>query len=160
MQARQVGRMYRSESAETLWRQIYGEVSREFGGLTGVLTERAEAQILRLSMIYALTDAAEVILPVHLEAARALWDYSVRCVHYLFGGTSGDVLADRILEDLRSGPMTTSELSFATFHNHINARQLHTALELLYLRGQVLKERVQTSGRPATRWRLSSLEGR
>jgi hypothetical protein len=37
-------------------------------------TGRAEAQVLRLSMIYALLDNTATIAEVHLRAALALWD--------------------------------------------------------------------------------------
>ena len=48
---------------------------RGHSGLYGAVTSRAEAQVVRLSLIYALLDCSPVIRQEHLLAALALWEY-------------------------------------------------------------------------------------
>src|SRR5262249_14216114 len=49
--ARNVGAMKRSSLASKLWCDIYPVLTREQPGLCGAVTSRAEAQVLRLSLI-------------------------------------------------------------------------------------------------------------
>jgi hypothetical protein len=37
----------------------------------------------------------------HLQAAKALWDYSAASVRYIFGDSLGDPVADEIMGELR-----------------------------------------------------------
>src|SRR5262249_17823093 len=66
--------------------------------LFGVITQRAAAQVLRLSMIYALMDQSNLIKPPHLKAALALWDYSEQSVKMIFEDMTGDANVDLILK--------------------------------------------------------------
>ena len=43
--------------------------------MAGAVTGRAEAQVMRISAIYALLDKSRLIRREHLEAAIALWEY-------------------------------------------------------------------------------------
>ena len=47
----------RTEAARQLWAEIYPELSEGKSGLVGALTARSEAQVLRLSCIYALLES-------------------------------------------------------------------------------------------------------
>lgn len=155
-EASTIGRMERTEDAEILWDRWYREVSEEGLGIIGALTDRAEAHVLRLSMLYALLEGTHLINILHLKAARAVWDYAFRSVRYIFGAGTGNRQADEILEDLEDGPMLQSELTTGTFSNHISAKELRVALDRLVALDLVVAERVKTTGRPATRWRLRS----
>ena len=44
------------ERGLTVWKEVYPELSREHIGLVGCLINRAEAQTLRLALVYALLD--------------------------------------------------------------------------------------------------------
>jgi hypothetical protein len=118
---------------------------------------RSEAQVTRLSLIYALADEAGEIDRPHLEAALALWDYSARSVRHLFGETTGDPDADTIDAALRRNPdgLTRTELS-ALFGRHVSAARLDRALTNLHSRGAAAATRDPTGGRPVERW-VSSL---
>ncbi len=73
--ARFVGRMQRDDQAGALWHQIYGDLANDRStGLLAAVTSRAEAQVLRLSMIYALLDRSATIREEHLRAALAVWE--------------------------------------------------------------------------------------
>src|SRR5262249_46467829 len=75
--ARGVQRLHRSPDAAQLWDAVYRELTAEQPGLYGAVTSRAEAQVLRLSMQYALLDeSAEIGVP-HLQAALALCRYCI-----------------------------------------------------------------------------------
>jgi hypothetical protein len=90
-----------SEAARGEWAQAYHELSKPRPGLAGAIAQRGEAQVVRLALIYALLDKSYQIEPVHLRAARAVWDYSEASVQYIFGASLGDDVADTILTALR-----------------------------------------------------------
>jgi hypothetical protein len=52
----------RDAAAKDLWADVYGKLSEGGTGLVGCATGRAEAQVLRLSLIYALLDGSHEIL--------------------------------------------------------------------------------------------------
>ena len=56
---------------------------------------------VRLRRIYALLDAARVIRREHIEAGLAVWDYAERSAAHIFGGLTGDPLADRLFGAIR-----------------------------------------------------------
>lgn len=82
--------MMRDEEANTLWEQRYGDLSEGENGLFGAVTGRAEAQVLRLSMVYALMDCSPIVRRTHLEAALALWQYNSDSAAYIFGHVNGN----------------------------------------------------------------------
>ncbi len=104
------GQIERDDAARAVWASEYTRLTRDRGGLRGALCGRAEAHVLRLSLLYALLDSANAIRPEHLQAACAFWDFCERSVDHIFGGVSGDVDGERILAALASGPMTVTEL--------------------------------------------------
>ena len=66
-------------------------------GLLGAATNRAEAQVLRLSVPYALLDRSARHPPEHLLAALAVWRYAEASARWVFGDALGDTIADAIL---------------------------------------------------------------
>jgi hypothetical protein len=68
--------MKRDGEARRHWHEIYPKLSGESIGLTGSVCNRAEAQALRLSILYALSEGSSTIELKHLKAALALWEYS------------------------------------------------------------------------------------
>ncbi len=84
------------------WEALYVDLAlRSRRGLAGAITARAEAQVARLALTYALLDRSRDVDLAHLEAALALWDYAERSAVYLFGESTGDPLADELLRYLR-----------------------------------------------------------
>src|SRR5690606_13192972 len=63
-----------SQDARALWARIYSQISDADTGLLGSITSRAEAQMVRLALIYALIDCSAEITVQHLASAKALWD--------------------------------------------------------------------------------------
>jgi hypothetical protein len=118
--SRTVSLMTRDGDAEALWDAVYGPLSAERPGLLGALLSRAEAQVLRLSVIYALLDCSDTIRTEHLKAALGVWEYCEQSALSIFGDRLGDPMADRILEALRTaGPhgMTDNDI-YELFGRH------------------------------------------
>ncbi len=147
------GLIERDGGAKKLWAEVYPELSDGRLGLFGAVTSRAEAQVLRLSLIYALLDCSPNIKRVHLEAALALWDYCERTAQWIFGGSLEDNTADEIMSVLAERPegMTQSEI-MDHFGRHKSARQLSRSLSHLQGQGYVRPEIRKTAGRDAKVW--------
>ena len=76
------------------------------------MTARAEAQVLRLSVIYTALDGATSIQLQYLKAALAVWEYCERSAFYIFGDATGDPVADRIFAALKiRGKMTRTDIN-------------------------------------------------
>jgi hypothetical protein len=154
LQARAAREVGRAAAARALWAEVYPALSEGEPGLVGAILNRAEAQVLRLSLLYALLDGSAVVRVPHLRAALALWAYAETSARRIFGRRLGVPLTDVILEALRArGPLTTTDIS-ALFARHRSADEIHQALDLLRDLGVVEDEAEPTPGRPAHRWRL------
>jgi hypothetical protein len=149
----QVNRVVRSEPAEERWREIYLDLSRRTSsGLLAAITSRAEAQVLRLSMIYALADGSPVIEPEHLEAALAVWKYCEASAAMIFGGSTGATLDDRILSAITGSPGISRRDLHRHLGNHTPGAELVAALARLRDTGLAHETRESTGGRPAECW--------
>lgn len=135
------------------WRRIYPELSTEHPGLFGAATARAEAHVVRLSLLYALLDCAKTIEAIHVDAAHALWDYASRSTHWLFGDTLGDPVADDIWQAVKTNTagLTKSEIR-DLFSRNKSVKTINAGIEALVRAGRL--ERTtrscgQRGGRPA-----------
>jgi hypothetical protein len=141
--------------AKKKWGDEYNKLYRGHAGLIGDLTARWGAHILRLSLLYALLDMSPIVRSPHLRAAKAVWEYSVRSIEYLFAGKSGDSLHDKIYAVLQSGPKQAKE-----FYRHIGELKsvdVNAALEQMENNGLVKRIDQSTGkrGRPAQVWSLA-----
>lgn len=148
------GRIERSPAARDAWHAVYPALTADAPGLLGDATSRAEAQVLRLSLVYALLDCSRTIEPQHLLAALAVWEYCRASAAHIFGNATGDRVADRILDALTASPdgLARDEIR-NLFDRHKGSRELDAALELLTGSGLAVADRRATAGRPATHWR-------
>ena len=87
----------RDNQSRKAWAAIYEGLSEGLAGLLGAVTSRAEAQTMRLAMIYALLDQSPVIRPEHLMAGLAVWQYCEQSARYIFGSAMGDLAEYMIL---------------------------------------------------------------
>jgi len=145
----------RDEDTRKRWAKVYGPLSEGKPGLLGAVLSRAEAQVLRLSVIYALLDCSRHIRAKHLKAALALWEYSEASARYIFGHRLGDPAADQILEALRTASskgMSESDIH-KLFGGHRSAGERKRALNMLVALNLAEKEEEQTKGRPRMIWR-------
>ncbi len=154
----------RDPGARALWQQVYPTLTAGHPGLFGAVTSRAEAQALRLSLLYALFDGSQEIRVEHLKAALAVWNYAAASVRYIFGDLIGDPIADRILRELRAvrpQGLTQTEITSDLFNRNVSALVLERALLTLSRTGLAFKVREEAGargGRRAERW--FAIEGR
>lgn len=134
-----------SAQAEDLWCQSYPVLSKSQPGLVGTVMNRAEAQTIRLSMLYALLDQSSVIQPVHLQSALALWDYCKASSKYIFAERFDNPAARRIHAALKTGSKSTTELH-KVFHGRINRALLKSSLQELISQGAIKLRKVRTHG--------------
>jgi hypothetical protein len=152
--AEHVQRMERDTDAKRLWHEVYPTLTRDRPGLTGSLLARAEAHVLRLSMVYALLGKSFVIQEQHLIAALAFWDYVERSTEFLFGDSTGDKLADEFLKLIRSRPdegVSRTDLMAST-GRHAKKVEVEGSLQSLWRQNKAHPRKVKTSGRPSERW--------
>ena len=141
----------RDDSAKAAWHSTYEDLSRGRSGLFGAITARAEAQVLRLSVLYAALDRADAIGLPHLKAALAVWEYCEASARYIFGDSTGDPVAGRIMESLRMDSMTRTEISYL-FQRNVNAARISQAFDLLFRSGLARPHTQPTGTKPIEVW--------
>jgi hypothetical protein len=157
-QTRENKEITRSAAAVEYWNDVYPELSAERDDLAGAITARAEAQVTRLSVNYALLDRSVMVEPVHLSAALALWSFSDRSVDYIFGRMTGDEIADRVFNVLcvRPDGMSRTEIR-DLFNRNERKERIDRALSMLAGRGLIEMTTTKTTGgRPAEVWHAVS----
>ena len=154
--ARTVCEVRRSEAARAIWHAVYPALAGDRTGLFGAITARAEAQVMRLALEYALMDKSFLIEPEHLKAALAVWQYCEDSARFIFGAALGDPTADKILVALRRRPdgMTQTDL-IHHFGRNKSSTEIGRALKRLAELGRIKVETEAQDGpgRPAQRWR-------
>jgi len=158
--ARGVDEIDLAPDAEPIWEEFYDQLPDETPGIFGALTGRAEGHVTRLASIYALLDQSGVIRPAHLKAAIALWEFSERCVRFIFDKSTGTPVGDTIIAQLRARPegMTRSDI-LGLFHRHRSTESIEQIIKSLAYRGHIRSERIATNGRPKEVWVLADREG-
>lgn len=158
--ARRVGQMKMSASAEEVWATAYNnELTIERDGLFGAITGRASAISLRLAVLFGALDGSSVIEVPHVEAALATWRRADQSAGYLFGASTGDRLTDRIkaiVEAAGPGGIRRSEIRKELGSNNISTEKIHRALDSLKDTGAAVAEMEETAGPPAERWTATS----
>jgi primase/DNA polymerase family protein len=144
-----------SEEARAAWTAIYPKLTEGRPGLLGAILARAEAQVLRFTIVYAMLDRSDTVELVHLRAALAVWERAEASARHVFGERLGDPDADDILEALRNSGddgLTRTEISEIFSHN-LSRGRIERALATLRQANLATPESVQTGGRPTERWR-------
>jgi hypothetical protein len=149
----------RDDAARKLWQDSYPALSQLRPGLRGAATSRAEAQVLRLSAIYAALDASSIVGLPHLQAAIAVWDYCSASASLLFGDSTGDPIADRIRDALEESCEGLSKDQIRRlFHGHVRSERIDAALQQLVLLDAIGCRGEPTAGRPSTLWSATAQE--
>jgi hypothetical protein len=153
--ARKTGRITMTPAAIAAWEAVYPELSTGHPGLLGAACGRAEAQVIRFALIYALMDGSTQVDLVHLRAAIALWDYCEQSARHIFGDLFGERVIDTILLALRqSGPegMTRTQI-FNLFSRNQSSSSITAALQKLAATGTARQTTRQGGlGRPTEVW--------
>jgi len=148
------GHVSLDDPARERWHHIYRQLaSQPDDGIVSQITARAEAHIIRLALIYALTDGQRHINQQHLTAALELHRYAARSAAWALTGATGQPLAEQIHNFLRAHPagMTRSQISQTLNHNQ-PAGEIDHALKALLTAGRATITHQATGGRPAQLW--------
>ncbi len=144
------GQVIKSNHAAEFWAHIYPELTLDHPGRFGVITARAEAQVLRIALTNALLDGKDMIGEEHLQSAVALWRYSADSVRLIFRDENAD--EQKVLNALADGPTSRTEIS-QLFGRHRSKLYLDQLLNRMQAAGKIQSQsRSTTSGRPATIW--------
>jgi hypothetical protein len=148
-------RMGWADDARPLWVEAYDALTEDRPGMFGAVTARAEAQTLRLAMLYALADCSYEIRRTHVESALAVWEYAEESARYIFGDAVGDADADKVLEELKAHEegMTRTEIR-DLFGRNRSGEELDRIMEVLAEAGRirVTRHRENGSKKPVERW--------
>lgn len=154
--ARSRERIEMTPAAACWWENVYAKLAEGSPGLLGSITDRAEAQTIRLGLLYALLDQAPQIDVGHLEAALAVWNYCAASAQYIFGDIVGDPVADTILRALRNAGRTGMSRTDIINHfgRNLSAGKIDTALAALLAAGKARSEKQSGGGRgrPIEMW--------
>jgi hypothetical protein len=139
------------------WSNAYADLSAPRPGLFGAVTGRAEAQTLRLAILYAALDCSTQIKMSHLRAALAVWEFCERSARYIFGDALGDPDADAILQALRAAPDGITRTGLHDlFHRHFSLTRMDRALVSLQKHRLAVSESLLTTGgRPTELWKAT-----
>jgi hypothetical protein len=154
--ARKIGQLRRSDEAAKLWREVYPELTGDRAGNFGAVTSRAEAHVLRLSMIYALLDGKSQIELCHLKAALECWRYCQDSALYLWGDFTQSGLAEKIrnaLNEAGANGLTRSQLNGA-FGGRIISEEFEPELYKMISTGEIIEFSKRTAGRPVTIYKI------
>jgi hypothetical protein len=104
--------------------------------------------------IYALLDLSDRIHLEHLEAALAVWRYSVSSAAWVFGDSLGDPTADEIWTAAKERPAGVTRTEVADmFSRNTKRREIERALAVLEDAGRLRRETRQPErGRAAEIW--------
>jgi hypothetical protein len=143
----------RTPAARELWNDRYPALSQGRPDVYGAATSRAEAQVLRLSAIYAALDCSPLVEACHLQAALAVWDYCLASARLFFDDSPVDPTAQRIGEALDAAPegLTKTQIR-GLFHGHVSTERIDLALEQLSGLGLISRRTAAGRGRSSTFW--------
>lgn len=154
--ARQVDVLTHDDSAREVWMDVYPKLSEGEPGMLGSVTSRAEAQVLRLACLYALSDMSfksYVVRASHLHSALEVWRYCYQSARYIFGDSLGDSTADQILAALKSANdgLTRTQIR-DLFGRNTSKADIDRALATLAEYGRACQSSIHTGGRPVETW--------
>ncbi len=154
--ARKIGKMVRSDEARALWREVYPKLTADRPGNFGAITSRAEAHVLRLSLIYALLDGSSVVQFCHLKAALECWRYCQDSALYIWGDFAQGGLVEKIRVALTvagEGGLTRSQLNGA-LGGRIATEEFDPELRKMISANELIEISKPTAGRPVTIYKL------
>lgn len=109
--SQQVREMTWSLDGAMAWDAFYSQMAEgRPAGLLGAMLARAEAQVARLALIYAMFDEATEVDARHLDSAIAFWKFCEASTAAIYGQSTGDRDADALLVELRSGPLDMTDI--------------------------------------------------
>lgn len=145
-------RMFFDRNAAEMYKRFYHSTAEQKRhGFAEAMTSRAEPQVIRLAMIYALLDCSDHIRSEHLAAAIALWNYADQTALRIFGLSKTH---KQTLQFLNQGPKTISKLR-EDFGRHRLAVDIETDLRELSALGYVREQRNPEGSRASAVWSIT-----
>lgn len=123
-----------SENANRLWVDSYPELTLDFSGAVGALSNRSETHAIRLAEIYAIALGHKMIQPDDLEAAIAVVKYSRVSTAIIFRGCPEDSRKVKILQALRAADnkrMALTDISVKVFKRNVASEAIQKMLSEL-----------------------------
>lgn len=160
IKALKTGEVLLHQDSRPVWAKLYRKLNNDVAsGAFGDITSRADTQVLRIALIYALLDLSDCIMPAHLEAAAALWDYAESSARYLFSEVveEEDSIQQRILSFLETGPKKQTEI-YELFNRNVKASDYIASLKSLQSVGRITQQQASPTkgaGRPPVIWGLT-----
>ena len=148
--SKKVREMRRDEVARDIWRNVYGELTKEQPGILGSVLARDAAHVVRLSMIYALLDCSAMIKREHLMAALACWEYVEASAKYIFESMTGDPVADKIYEATwaaGTAGISRTDINNKLFKRNVVSERIDQAVKYLLATGRIKDCSIRTGGR-------------
>jgi hypothetical protein len=121
----------RSPEARNYWDTLYRKLNAEKQNSTiDAVLARDTSHILKIALIFAITDEASNIEPVNFKAALAVIDFCRDSARWIFGQATGNRLANNILLALRRAPagLTRTEIQNDVCYRRTPKTQLDGAL--------------------------------
>ena len=143
-----------SHEARDLFGQAYPLLTKERPGLYGSATSRAEAQVIRLSMIMSLMEGSSAVRLEDMIRALHFWRYAEESALFIFGDREPDQRANKILDYLIQGEKTTTQIINDLFSK--NGAGIAEVLEHLQAVGKVISRKEKSGKKPTTWWNLSA----
>lgn len=147
----------------SLLRKQMPTVDRELGSFF----ERDSIQVIRLAVVYALTDQAREVGVAHMEAAIAMWTYCARSAEVIFGMPVGELPPQvsphhrakiiRYLHTRYPDWVKRDDIGTGLLKGNALAAETEMILADLEARSLIERRRIGTRGRPRDEYRLRPL---
>lgn len=158
--AKELGALKMTKDAEAFWEDSYPELTMDFSGAAGALSNRSETHAIRLAEIYAIALGHKMIQTADLEAAIAVVKYSRESTAIIFQGCPDDSRKVKILQALRvadKNKMTLTDISVKVFNRNVGSEVIQKMLNDLESSKLVVIRKVKgnTAGRKKTLVKLA-----
>jgi hypothetical protein len=117
-----------SAKADVYWVEIYEPLTTSKVGRWGDVTRRGAAQVVRISIIFALLEGKKEVNLAHLKAAEAVWKYCNESARWAFEDHQFSFPAMKILTALDYEPMTRTEITTKVFNKNLLKKEIDSAL--------------------------------
>ena len=148
-------RVRMTQNAGEFYDKLYMKITPSRPGLYGVITGRAEAQVIRLSLLYAMLEGCSRIHTRHIKSGLAFWNYADASARFIFHGMNEDPKKRKLLDALKvQGEMSRTHIR-DLFGRHLKKERLESMLSQLIAQGHIVKEIEKTGGRPRDVFKMS-----
>ena len=142
--------MHWHASTREPWAAVYEVLNTPTPGKNSALLSRGAPYVMRLAGLYAVLDGTNAVMPAHLEAASAVWDFSEDSIKYAFKVGTQDTQLERLRAALKEkGRMTLTEVRDLFKRNLETHRRDAMVKELIAAGLIVVKEEQAKAGKPA-----------